>query len=148
MTTFLGWKGLLDPEVCPAQQVMLSIANRKSFLVHLGQLGQREMLVHRVFPVRTEKLDHKARKVHPAASELPEKRANKVTRGTRGYLDNRERKEKKEQLALMVPQEPQEQSDHLVKTATPENQGPLVLKAKLVRLVSQSKALDLLVQQE
>ena len=68
--------------------------------------------------------------------------------GSRGYLDNRERKEKKEQLAPMVPQQPQEPSDHLVKTATPENHGSLDLKTKLVHLVSQSEALDLMVQQE
>ena len=48
----------------------------------------------------------------------------------------------------MVPQQLQEPSDHLVKTATPENQGSLDLKAKLVHLVSQSEALDLLVQQK
>ena len=51
-------------------------------------------------------------------------------------------------MAQMVPQEPQEQSGHLVKTGTPENLGPLVLKVNLVHLVSRSKALDLLVQQE
>ena len=113
-----------------------------------GPAGPRTKLVNQVHPVRTAKLDHKARKMHSAASELTEKRANKVTRGTRGLLEIRERKEKKEQLALMVPQEPQEQSSHLVKTATPENQGSLDLKAKLVPLISQSEALDLLVQQE
>ena len=46
---FFLFRDLLDPEVLPAQQGMLSIANRKSFLVQSDQLNQRKMLVHQVF---------------------------------------------------------------------------------------------------